>query len=58
MIVSLFHGSTWSNPHVNETGFILQYLWQPSIIINDLRWIREKVEEYVYLKKAIVALLF
>ena len=58
MIVSLFHGSTWSNPHVKETVFISQYFLQPSIIINGLRLIREKVEEYVYLRKTIVALLF
>ena len=58
MIVSLFHGSTWSNPHVKETVFISQYFLQPSIIINGLRLIREKVEEYVYLKKTIEALLF
>ena len=58
MIVSLFYGSTWSNPHVKETVFISQYFLQPSIIINGLRLIREKVEEYVYLRKTIVALLF
>ena len=58
MIVSLFHGSTWSNPHVKEIVFISQYFLQPSIIINGQRLIREKVEEYVYLKKTIVALLF
>ena len=33
MIVSLFHGSTWRNPHVKETVFISQYFLQPSIII-------------------------
>ena len=58
MTVSLFHGSTWSNTHVKETVFISQYLLQRSIIINVLPLIREKVEEYVYLKKTIVALLF
>ena len=42
MIVSLFHGSTWSNPHVKETVFISQYFLQPSIIINGLRLIWEK----------------
>ena len=54
MIVSLFHGSTWSNPQAKETVFIAQYFLQPSIIINGLRSIREKVEEYVYLRKTIV----
>ena len=58
MIVSLFHGGTWSNPDVKEIVFISQYFLQPSIIINGLRLIREKVEEYVYLRKTIVALLF
>ena len=58
MTVSLFHCSTWSNLHVKETVFISQYFLQPSIIINGLRLIREKVEEYVYLMKTIVALLF
>ena len=58
MIVSLFHGSTWSNPHVKETVFISQYFLQRSIIINGLRLIREKIEEYVYLRKTIVARLF
>ena len=58
MIVSLFHGSTWSNPHVKETVFISQHFLQPSIIISGLWLIREKVEEYVYLRKTIVALLF
>ena len=58
MIVSLFHGSTWSNPHVKETVFISQYFLQPSIIINGLRLIRKKVEEYVYLRKTIVACCF
>ena len=47
MIVSLYHGSTWSNPHVKETVFLSQYFLQPSIIINGLRLIREKVEEDV-----------
>ena len=58
MIVSFFHGSTWSNPHVKETVFISQYFLQPSIIINGLPLIWEKVEEYIYLRKTIVALLF
>ena len=58
MIVSLFHCSTWSNPHVNKTVFISQYFLQPSIIINGLRLIREKVEEYVYFRKTIVVVLF
>ena len=58
MIVSLFHGSTWRNPHVKETVFISQHFLQPSIIISGLWLIREKVEEYVYFRKTIVALLF
>ena len=57
-IVSLFHGSIWIIPHAKETVFISQYFLQPSIKINGLRLIREKVEEYVYLRKTIVALLF
>ena len=58
MIVSLFQSSTWSNPHVKETVFISKYFLQPSVIINGLRLIRENVEEYVYLRKPILALLF
>ena len=46
--VSLFHGSTWSNSHVKETVLISQYLLQPSIIINGLQLIREKVEECLF----------
>ena len=33
MIVSLFHGSTWSNPHVEETVFISEYFLQPPILV-------------------------
>ena len=58
MIVSLFHRSTWRNPYVKETVFISQHFLQPSIIISGLWLIREKVEEYVYFRKTIVALLF
>ena len=58
MIVSSFHGSASSNPNVKETLFISQYFLQPSVIIKGLRLIQEKVEEYVYLRKTIVALLF
>ena len=58
MIVSLFHGSIWISPYAEENVFISQYFLQPSIKINGLQLIREKVEEYVYLRKIIVALLF
>ena len=58
MIVSLFHGSTWRNPQVKETVLLSQHFLQPSIKISGLRLIREKVEEYVYFRKTIVALLF
>ena len=58
MIVSLIYGSTWSNPHVKETVFISQHFLQLSIIISDLWLILEKLEEYVYLRKSIVTLLF
>ena len=58
VIVSLFHGSNWRNPRVKETVLISQYFLQPSIIISGLWLIREKVEEYVYFRKTIVALLF
>ena len=58
MIVSLFHGSTWINPHVKEIVFISQYFLQLSIMINGLRLIQENAEEYVYLRKIIVALPF
>ena len=54
IIVSLFHGSTWRNPHVKETVFISQHFLQPSIIISGLWLIREKVEEYIYFRKTIV----
>ena len=57
MMRSLFHGSTWSNLHVKETVFSQHFL-QASILISGLWLIREKVEEYVYLKIATVALLF
>ena len=53
MLVSLFHGSIWSNPHVKETVFISQNFLQLSIIINGLQLIQEKAEEYVYLRKTI-----
>ena len=43
---------------VKETVFISQYFLQPSIILNGLRLIREKVVEYVYLRKTIEVLLF
>ena len=58
MIVSLFNGSTWRNPHVKATVFVLQHFLQPSIIIGGLWSIQEKVEEYVYFRKTIVTLLF
>ena len=48
MIVSLFHGSTWRNPHVNETVFISQHFLQPSIIISGLWLIRENVGECLF----------
>ena len=35
-----------------------QYFLQPSIVVSGLRLIRENVEEYVYLRKSFVALLF
>ena len=56
MIVSLFHRSTWRNPYVKETVFISQHFLQPSIIISGLWLIQEKVGEYVYFRKTIVAL--
>ena len=58
MTVSLFHGSTWRNPYVKETVFISQHLLQPSIEISGLWLVPEKVEEYVYFRKTIVALVF
>ena len=57
-IVSLFNGSTWRNPHVKETVFISQHFLKQSVIISGLWLIREKVEENVYFRKSIVALLF
>ena len=30
MVMSLFHGSTWSNPYVKDTVFISQHLLQSS----------------------------
>ena len=44
MIVSLFHGSTGSNPHVKEIVFISQNLLQPSIITSGLWLIQEKMK--------------
>ena len=44
MIVSLFHGCTWSNPHVKETVYISQHLLQPSIITSSLWLTREKLK--------------
>ena len=40
MIVSLFHGSTWRNPHVDEIVFISHYFLQPSITTSGLWLIR------------------
>ena len=54
----IISGSTWDNPHVKENVFISQHFLQPSIIISGLWLIWEKVEEYVYFKKTIVAMLF
>ena len=42
MIVSLFHGSTLSDPYVKDTVFISQHFLQPSIITNCQWLIREK----------------
>ena len=53
-----FFGSTWSNPHAKETVFISQHFLQPSIIISGLWLIRDKIEEYVYMRKTNVALPF
>ena len=36
MIVSIFHGSAWSDPYVKGTVFILQDLLQPSIMTSGL----------------------
>ena len=36
MVVSLFHGSTWSNPFVKDTVFISQHFLESSIITSDL----------------------
>ena len=58
MIVSLFHGSTWRNPHVKETVFISQHFLQPSIRISGMWLNREKVEDYVNFRKTILSLLF
>ena len=44
MIVSLFHGSTGSDPHVKETVLISQHLLQPSIITSGLWLIWEKLK--------------
>ena len=44
MIVSLFHGITWSDPHVKETVFISRHLLQPSIIASGLWLIWEKLK--------------
>ena len=54
--VLLFQGNTWSDPFVKDTVSISQNLLQPSILLQAVYgW---KVEWYVYLRKAIVALLF
>ena len=46
------------NPHAKEILFILQHFLQLSIIITAPWLIREKVEDYVYFRKTIAALLF
>ena len=58
IIVSLFNRSTWRNPDVKETVFISQHFLKQSVVISCLWLIREKVEENVYFRKTIVALLF
>ena len=57
MVVSLFHASTWSDPYVKDIVFISQYFLQSSIIASGL-WSRKFEGWCVYLRKAIVALLF
>ena len=56
MTVSLFHGTTWSNPHVKETVFItlVATIHYNKWFVGDSR----KIEVYVYLRKTIIALLF
>ena len=57
VIMLLFHRSTWRNSHAKETVFISLHFLQPSIKISGLWLIREKVQEYVYFRKTVVALL-
>ena len=44
MVVSLFHGSTWSDSYVKGTVFISHQLLWPSIIKKGLCLIRENLE--------------
>ena len=45
IIVPLFQGSTWRNPHVKETVFISQPFVQPSIIIEAVcGWFEKKLK--------------
>ena len=44
MIVSLFHGSAWSNLYVQDTVFISQHLLQPSIMTSGLWLIRKNLK--------------
>ena len=56
MTVSLFHGSTWSNPQVKETVYFTTLV----ATIHHNKWSvvdSRKIEEYIYLRKTIVVLL-
>ena len=54
-LLDLFHRSNWSDPYVKDIVSISEHLLQPSILLQAVcGWF----EWYVYLRKAIVALLF
>ena len=54
----LFHRGTWSNPYVKDTVSISQHLLQPYCYYKRSVVDSKKIERYVYLRRAIVALLF
>ena len=49
MVLSVFHGSTWSDPYVKGTVFISQHLLQPSITTNDFCLIRANMSGIMFI---------
>ena len=61
MIVSLFHGSTWSDPHVKRSTWLCVYFTTLVAAIHYNKWSvvdSRKIEVYVYWKKTTVPIYF